>query len=129
MINVGPVLIICPEGQNLDGVAVIVRNCSFHAVFCFACGEARSLLEQQNFSAVLCSDCLADGDFRDVVKAARPVPVIVLSHLAEWSPYLAALRAGAFDYLACPPDPGEVKRILWSAVSESSRLHRAAAAA
>ena len=121
MINVGPVLVICP--------AVSFRSCDCHPLFCYGCGEARSPLKQQNSSLVLCSASLVDGDFRDVVKAAKSVPVVALSHVAERSPYLAALRAGAFDYITCPPDPGEVKRILWSAVSESSRLHRTATTA
>jgi len=34
-----------------------------------------------------------------------------LSRFAEWDRYIAALRDGAFDYIACPPDPTETERI------------------
>jgi len=47
-----------------------------------------------------------------MIEAAAPTPVIVLSRFAEWGPYLTALKAGAFDYLVCPPDGAEVDRIL-----------------
>jgi DNA-binding NtrC family response regulator len=51
-----------------------------------------------------------------VVAAANPTPVVVLSRFAEWDHYLAALRAGAFDYNACPPDSAETERIVCSAI-------------
>jgi hypothetical protein len=63
---------------------------------------------------VLCHDTLPDGDFRDVVAIVNPTLVVVLSRFAEWDHYLAALRDGAFDYIACPPDPDETERIVRS---------------
>ena len=39
-----------------------------------------------------------NGNFRDVVAAVKPTPVVVLSRFAEWDHYIAALRDGAFDY-------------------------------
>ncbi|MBI3671042.1 MAG: hypothetical protein HY237_14840 [Acidobacteria bacterium] len=77
------------------------------------------------FTAVLCSDLLPDGDFRALLEvmaeAALDVPVIVLSHLDDWDSYLKAVRAGAFDYISCPPDAAESERILRLAVEESFR--------
>jgi DNA-binding NtrC family response regulator len=43
----------------------------------------------------------------------------VLSRFAEWDHYLAALRDGAFDYIACPPDSAETERIVWSAIARA----------
>ena len=71
---------------------------------------------------VFCQDILADGDFRAVIAEADAVPVIVLSRFAEWDHYLAALRDGAFDYIACPPNAKETERILQSAISKSREL-------
>ncbi len=91
------------------------------------------MLARQNLSVVFCSDTLPDGDFRaimnEVRKSSADVPVIVLSRLANWDAYLSAIGAGAFDYIAYPPDTAETERILWAALSESSRLHRSAHAA
>ncbi len=129
MIEAGPTLLICPEEESRSGVAGSLRKCGVHPLSCCTYIEARRLLQQHNFSVVLCSDRLADADYRSVIAAAKPTPVVVLSRLAEWGPYLAALRAGAFDYIACPPDPSEVERILWSAINDGSRMHRKAASA
>jgi DNA-binding NtrC family response regulator len=90
----------------------------FSAVNDSSCGKARSLLEKRRFKVVFCSDSLPDGEYAEVIRAARPTPVIVLSRSADWDSYLAALQAGAFDYIACPPDQAEVDRILSSALNE-----------
>jgi len=60
----------------------------------------------------------------EVRRASADVPVIVLSRLADWDAYLSAICAGAFDYIACPPDPAETERILLAALSRSSGFHR-----
>lgn len=129
MIEAAPTLLICPEEESRNGVVGTLRKCGVLPLSCSTYLEARRLLQQHNFSVVLCSDRLADADYRSVITAAKPIPVVVLSRLAEWGPYLAALRAGAFDYIACPPDSSEVERILWSAVNEGSRMCRKAASA
>ena len=69
---------------------------------------------------VFCHDTLPDGDFRDVVAAVKPTPVVVLSRFAEWEHYIAALRDGAFDYIACPPDSAETERIVRSAIGNGN---------
>ena len=86
-------------------------------------------LAKQKFSVVLFHDTLPDGDFRDVVATVNPTPVVVLSRFAEWDHYLAALRDGAFDYIACPPDPAETERIVRSAIDNGIRGDRIASSA
>jgi len=46
----------------------------------------------------------------------------VLSRFDEWDHYLAALRAGAFDYIVCPPDFAETERIVWSAIGHTPEI-------
>jgi len=120
------VLIIGAEGESRERIIATTHKCGLCPVSCSTVEEAWSLLARQHFKIVLCNDNLPDGDFRAVIRTARPIPVIVLSHLAEWEPYLVAINAGAFDYIACPPDPVETERILWFALNESSRIRRTA---
>jgi DNA-binding NtrC family response regulator len=79
---------------------------------------------------VLCSDILSDGDFRavlrEVKKSTVQAPVIVLSRAAAWDSYLKALGAGAFDYIVCPPDAAETRRIIWSALADTVRPEKTA---
>lgn len=129
MLNVEPVLIICEEGLTRERISATTRRCGVRSVSCSSVAEARTLLAKQTFSVVFCNDQLCDGSFREAIAAAKPAPVVVLSRLAEWEPFLVALGAGAFDYLVCPPNNAENERILWCALKESSKLHKAASVA
>jgi two-component system, NtrC family, response regulator PilR len=120
------VLIIGTEEESRERIIATTHKCGLSPISCSTLSEARSLLARQDFHIVFCNDNLPDGDFRAVIRTARSSPVIVLSRLAEWEPYLAAINAGAFDYIACPPEPDETERILWFALRESSRVHQAA---
>ena len=122
MLNGGPVLIIRPDHECCEGLVATLRKHNLPSQRCSAWGAARDLLCQQRFEAVLCSDNLRDVTYTHVIESVKPLPVIVLSRLAEWSPYLKALHAGAFDYIAWPPQAEEVERILRHALTESLRL-------
>jgi DNA-binding NtrC family response regulator len=126
MRNVDLALVICNPGENRAKVVAMLRRCGVSPVCCSNFAEARRLLCQVEFRLILCRDTLSDGDFRTVLKkvnqTAVHVPVIVLSHLTDWDSYLKALGAGAFDYIPCPPDPAETKRIIWSALADTARL-------
>lgn len=124
----GSVLILCPEDESREKIVASVRKCGLDPLLSSSYREARDLLEQHDLAATFCSDTLEDADYPDVIETAKPVPVIVLSRFAEWGPFLRALRAGAFDYVPCPPDPREVERILSFAVSERLRSLAATAA-
>jgi DNA-binding NtrC family response regulator len=130
MLNVLPILVICANGEHRESIVETVRRCGLRATCCCALREALSLLARQDFSVVFCNDTLFDGDFRAVLRDARKstadIPVIVLSRLADWDAYLSAIGAGAFDYIACPPNCAETERILWLALKKSFRRNRAA---
>jgi DNA-binding NtrC family response regulator len=119
-----PVLVICDDEECGDTVAQIIRKRGIGTVCCPRLSDARSFLPAQIFSAVFCSDSLPDGDFRTVIGAVDPTPVIVFSRLADWDGYLEAVHRGAFDYTACPPDAAEIERILRFAISEPSPVHK-----
>jgi DNA-binding NtrC family response regulator len=51
------------------------------------------------------------------------VPVIVVSRTGDWSEYLTAVRGGIFDYLAYPPIPRELQRVIQNAFRECGQQH------
>jgi two-component system nitrogen regulation response regulator GlnG len=60
------------------------------------------------------------------VKEADPhLPVVLITAYAEISASVAAMRAGAFDYLAKPFDHPEVVRVVRAALAERERRRRA----
>ena len=130
MLNTPPVLIVSSDAARREKSLEIVVKVGLHCVECASLTDARTLIEGQPFSMVLCDDDLPDCNLRTAVRvlssSTRGVPVIVLSHLADWDAYVRALNAGAFDYIACPPDPVETERILRLALSQASLPRRSA---
>jgi DNA-binding NtrC family response regulator len=129
MLNALPVLIVCSDSAHSEKTAEIVRGIGLRPVVCSSLTDARALIEQHAFQLVLCNDDLPDCNLRTSLKvlssATGGVPVIVLSHLADWDAYMKALSAGAFDYIACPPERIETERIVRLALGQDSRLRRA----
>lgn len=119
MASVNQVLVISPEKEHHEKITAAMNKCGVLSICCMKFDEARTFMDKEKFKVVFCHETLPDGDFRGVVSAAKPIPVVVLSRFAEWDHYLAALRAGAFDYIACPPDSAETERIVWSAIGNS----------
>jgi DNA-binding NtrC family response regulator len=103
----------------------ILWQCGFALVFASTVTESGMALAGQEVLIVLCDDCLPDGKYVDIVKlvgqSETKVLVVVVSQTGEWTEYLKAIRAGAFDYLAYPPIPGELQRIIQNAVRECGR--------
>ena len=129
MLSALPVLMICSDSAHSDRAAEILRDLDLRPVICSSLTDARALIARQMFQLVLCDDDLPDCNLRTSLKvllsAADGVPVIVLSHLADWDAYITALNAGAFDYIAYPPERVETERILRLALSQNLRARRA----
>ncbi|MFZ0856627.1 MAG: hypothetical protein WAN10_07220 [Candidatus Acidiferrales bacterium] len=90
---------------------------------------AKGLLAASSVAACLCGFGLEDGTYKDLVKHARRqtpgVPVVIVSTPScgnEYREYLAAMNAGAFDFLCHPYQRHEVERILRVALSPSRHV-------
>jgi len=122
-------LIVSPDPLQCEKTEEIARRLGLRSVRCASLTEACARIEEQTFQFALCSDDLPDCNLRTALRvlssATGGVPVIVLSHLADWGAYMRALGAGAFDYIAFPPDPVETERILRLALAHNSPQHRA----
>src|SRR5258708_21374635 len=120
MIDSPPVLIVCADAAQGNRAVEIVLRIGLAPHLCTYITEARTQVERQIFQLALCDDELPDCNLRTAIRVLSAstggAPVIVLSHLAEWGAYIRALSAGAFDYIACPPEPGEAERIVRSAL-------------
>jgi DNA-binding NtrC family response regulator len=117
------VLIVSCDLLQCEKTAEIAHQLGLQSVSCASLTDARARVEEQDFQFVLCSDDLPDCNLRTAVRVLSTstggAPVIVLSHLADWEAYMKALSAGAFDYIACPPEPVETKRILRLALEQN----------
>jgi DNA-binding NtrC family response regulator len=123
------VLIVTSDPVQSEKIDAIARQMGLHSVVCASLTDARARIEEQRFQFVLCSDDLPDCNLRTAVRVLTSstggAPIVVLSHLADWDAYMRALGAGAFDYIACPPDPIETERILRLALEQNPPPRRA----
>jgi DNA-binding NtrC family response regulator len=123
------VLIVSSDSLQCDKTEEIARQLDLQSVRCTSLTDARARMQEQPFQLVLCGDDLPDCNLSTAVRVLTAstggAPVIVLSHLADWDAYMKALRAGAFDYIACPPDPAEAGRILRLALAQNPPPRRA----
>lgn len=92
---------------------------------------AKELLSTGFVAVCLCGFGLEDGSYKDLMKLAKrqvpETPVVIVSTpmcANEYGEYLAAMNAGAFDFLCYPYQKREVERILRLAVSSSRRALR-----
>lgn len=116
------VLIVSSDSSQCDKAEEAVGRLGLQSVRCGSLMDARTRIDAEKFPFVLCGDELPDCNLRTAVRvllsSTGGAPVIVLSHLADWDAYIKALGAGAFDYIACPPDPVESERILRLALAQ-----------
>jgi DNA-binding NtrC family response regulator len=128
MFNTPRVLIVSPDAVQRHEANEIVRHLGLFPVTCSSLTDARALTGGETFEFVLCNDDLPDCNLRTSLRvltySTGGVPVIVLSHRADWDAYVRALNAGAFDYIACPPDPVETERIMRLAIEQNPHLRR-----
>ena len=123
------VLVVASDSLQYENIEKIARQLGLQSIRCASLTDARGRVDEQAFQFVLCSDELPDCNLRTAVRVLTSstggAPVIVLSHLADWEAYMRALGAGAFDYIACPPDPVEAERILRLALAQNPPPQRA----
>ena len=121
-------LVVSSDEEVRRKLGEILRQCGLAPVFASTVTESGMALVGNEVFIVLCDDCLPDGQYVDIVKLVgqsdTKVLVVVVSRTGEWPEYLTAIRAGAFDYLAYPPIPGELRRIIQNAFRECERQHR-----
>lgn len=119
------VLVIFPSQENRFALQNVLIPSGLAPILCRSVTEGRKFLEDGDIRIVILDDCPPDKGLQAMVeemsKRPIPVPVIAVSRTGEWDECLAALRVGAFDYLALPPQRDEADRVLRLALSESLR--------
>jgi len=124
------ILILSGEDDHRKILANEVRRSGWKASPCASLEEAKLLLAEEHYAAALCDDDLAGDNFVSAIapikRLANSTPVIVVSRRDDWDSYMIALAAGAADYLAFPPYPGEVEQSLGKTAKVFGSLAHAA---
>ena len=118
------ILVVSSELENRRALNAILHKEGHDTISASRVSECLEALQTQNVSLIFCDRRLSDGNYRDVVAAARDshpnARVVVTSRLADWDEYLDALHHGAFDLIASPCQPTDV---LWAIVQARREAH------
>ena len=124
-LNSPKALVVSPDGDIHRKLTNILGHCGFASVLAFTVHESQRALAKHDICVVLCVERLPDGNYQAVVELVKRfdpnVPVIVVSRTGDWPDYLKAMCLGAFDYLAYPPIPGELRQSIRNAFLERQR--------
>ena len=115
------ILIVDDEPDIIELLELTLARMGMDVVSARSLGEAKQLLQSKRFQLCLTDMRLADGEGLDLVKfiaqfcADLPVAVITAHGTAENA--VAALKAGAFDYLAKPVSLKQLRDLVKSALN------------
>jgi len=128
-----PVLIASPDIENCRHIANTLERWGFDPVWASTVQQAREVLSSRSVPLVFCEDRLGDGDFRDVIHAARLAPskvrVVVTSRQRgrrQHRESVEAIRIGAFEVIACPCYPTDLDWAVVHALRDAAQETTAA---
>lgn len=118
-------MVVSSEDGVRRWLAELLGLCGLTPILASSVAESQTALARHKFCMVLCDECLSDGDYQAVIEMVKHADtkahVIVLSRTGNWPEYLAAISAGAYDYLAYPPIPVELSRVIRHAFLDRNR--------
>lgn len=96
--------ILFVEDNKLDQLSFARFAKSMRYPFSYAIArniaKAKEMLQRETYDVVVSDFMLPDGTGVDIVKAAKPIPTIVVTGAGREDVAARALRAGAFDYIS-----------------------------
>jgi two-component system, OmpR family, KDP operon response regulator KdpE len=105
------ILIVDDEMQILRGLKLVLREAGFDPVAAATAEEALDLASLRSPDAAIVDLVLPDGDGVEICREIRSwsqMPLIVLSAIEDEDRKVAALEAGADDYVTKPFSPREL---------------------
>jgi len=120
----GQVLIVVPDDRTADAVgALFRRRGAAHCERALSIDEARSRLRKERFELVVLDLDLAAKSKWSIPKKLRQTNAcakcVVLGERASYDDAIAAIRAGAADYLLKPLNESDAETRLWNAFEQA----------
>ena len=121
-VNIPAGLVVSADDQIRTILAETLLLTGIAPTFASSLAESRNPVVGGGLSIVLCEDLLPDGRYSEILRlkqTARKNPaVIVVSKTGGWQEYFDAILLGAYDFLAYPPIPGELQRVIGNCIAE-----------
>jgi two-component system, NtrC family, response regulator PilR len=114
------ILLVDDEPDLLDLLELDMTRMGLDSERSGTVGQAKALLDQQNFDLCLTDMRLPDGDgleiVRHIAEHAPGTPVAVITAFGSAENAVVALKAGAFDYVEKPVTPEKIRTLVRSAL-------------
>ncbi len=114
------ILLVDDEPDLLDLMELTLVKMGLETDRALSAAEAIELLSTRHYDLCLTDMRLTDGEGLDVIACAsalpRPVPVAVITAFGNAGNAVAALKAGAFDYLSKPVALNQLRTLIKSAL-------------
>jgi two-component system response regulator PilR (NtrC family) len=121
------ILLVDDEPDLLDLMELTLVKMGLETDRAISVAEAKTRLAQTHYDLCLTDMRLGDGEGLEVVAAASalpvPVPVAVITAYGNAGNAVAALKAGAFDYLAKPVALDQLRTLIKSALKIPEAAH------
>jgi two-component system response regulator PilR (NtrC family) len=121
------ILLVDDEPDLLDLMELTLVKMGLETDRAASVAEAKTRLAQAHYDLCLTDMRLGDGEGLEVVAAASalpaPVPVAVITAYGNAGNAVAALKAGAFDYLAKPVALDQLRTLIKSALKIPEAAH------
>jgi two-component system response regulator PilR (NtrC family) len=115
------VLVVDDEADIRELLDLTVARMGLSADCAGSVAQARQLLEQQRYQLCLTDMRLPDGEGLEIVRLIAErygeTPVAVITAFGNTQNAVAALKAGAFDYLAKPVALEQLRSLIKSALN------------
>lgn len=126
MIDATTALLVFEQDEPLVALREVLESQGLQTRLVRSVSEVKGVLQQRSLPvAVFSATALDDGTWADVLflaaKAAKPVPVIVVSRNENIKLHITALEKGAADFIVPPFGEPEIAYVLRCATGSEAR--------
>jgi DNA-binding NtrC family response regulator len=116
------IVIASADPEDRRAMANILAKQGLDPIVAASVAECYQSMAQENVGLIFCARSLADGDYRDVLLAARAgwrrTRIVLAARITDWAEYLEAMRLGAFDVISAPCRPTDMEWMILQALRD-----------
>ena len=110
------IVVASADQTQLCELTEIFKRFGLDATCTSTVSECRDILTKHPGLLIFCDRDFADGDYRDLITAARSADsgarFVVISRQLDWGEFMEANRFGAFHVMSAPYRPREVEWVI-----------------
>jgi DNA-binding NtrC family response regulator len=116
------IVIASADVQDRRAMVSVLAKQGLDPIVAASVAECRESMDQGDVGLVFCARSLADGDYRDLLAAARAgkrrTRIVLTARITDWDEYLDAMRLGAFDVISAPCRPTDMEWMILQALRD-----------